>query len=85
MNWLLLLVIGLALGPLGAVIWWWVRSKKAEERKVSAVSKMDRYVNRRVEQRRTGPRHALPDGIDATLPGYLIAERPATASRYANG
>lgn len=75
MNWLLLLVIGLAIGPLGAVIWWWVRSRKAEERKVSAVSKMDRYVSRRAEQRQNGPRHALPEGVDATLPDWLLAHR----------
>jgi len=75
MNWLLLLVIALAVGPLGAVVWWWLRSRKAEERKLSAVSKMDRYVSRRATQRESAPRHALPDGVDATLPDWLLAHR----------
>lgn len=77
MNWLVVLVSILAVGPIGAVCWWWLRSKRAEERKLYAVSKMDRYLSRRVAERQLpGPRHALPDDVQAP-PLFRLPAAPA--------
>lgn len=78
MNWLVVLVSILAVGPIGAVGWWWLRSKRAEERKVYAVSKMDRYLSRRrAEGQLPGPRHALPEGFVPERPVFRLPAAPA--------
>lgn len=79
MNWLVVLVSILAVGPIGAAGWWWLRSKRAEERKLYAVSKMDRYLSRRrAEADVPGPRHALPDDVPAR-PVFRLPAAPAAS------
>ncbi|WP_028851051.1 hypothetical protein [Thermocrispum municipale] len=68
MNWLVPLVLVLAIAPIATCVWWWLRSRKDEQRKAAARAKMTRYLRDRHDEKpsRT-PAHALPDGHERTV------------------
>ncbi|WP_028846483.1 hypothetical protein [Thermocrispum agreste] len=44
MNWLVPLVMVMALAPIAACVWWWQRSRQEERRKAAARAKMTSYL-----------------------------------------
>lgn len=76
LPWLLLLVIGLAAAPVGACVWWLVHSRREQERKQLAMTKMTRlYVTGPDRGPITQPLHALADGDNRP---YGVRRHPAS-------